>query len=395
MSTLTRGSCLALVLSIPLASAAWARQSVPREVVTNAIAGFSMELPEDWEMCTGDMGATMIALDADGGTPTAAVFPVIWFFRTTESPEAMAASIARALGGADASSPAIAEGPNGERVVTATSAGPRGPLVESWHCRQEGDACYVVATMVRPERAADFAGDLDAAVASCRLIGTPSLKLFTEPTEGAYRMVLPADWRWSGNVIRTREVPGYFQWEATALDGLAGAFSAPPAVFNIAVPYTEASEAAAEIVLPALQAKLPGARLESVRELPRPGEYYEAVIRRLGIGERPRVSKARADYVATVGGTEVRARITIATFMLDASPVLGGRGNWTMLAGGYWAPEGRFEELGAVGRGVVSSIMTDPEFKRSQFEASNEVAVWSAWNRDLSFWRFMVRLWSN
>jgi hypothetical protein len=39
--------------------------------------------------------------------------------------------------------------------------------------------------------------------------------------------------------------------------------------------------------------------------------------------------------------------------------------------------------------------MTDPTFKRNQFEAANEVAVWRAWHRDLAFWRFMVRLWSN
>jgi hypothetical protein len=91
----------------------------------------------------------------------------------------------------------------------------------------------------------------------------------------------------------------------------------------------------------------------------------------------------------------VRVRANVATMMFDASPLLGGRGNWTLLTSGYWAPEDQFDELGPVGRSALASLMTDPTFKRNQFEAGNEVAVWSAWNRELSFWRFMLRLWSN
>jgi hypothetical protein len=378
-----------------LVSCGLADDSVPRVPCANAIAGFTMDLPEDWEMCTGDLGATMVALDADAGIPTAAVYPVLWFLRTTAPPAKVAEEIAASLNASDGSSPTVTEAGGGEWIVSASSSGPRGALVEEWHCRQEGDRYYVIASMVRPERADEFRDEIRAAIGSCRLTPTPPLVLFTEPTEGAYRMVLPADWRWEGRTIRTAEIPGYFQWEAKSEDALVGAFSAPPGVFNIATPYTEASEAAERIVLPALQAKLPGARLESVRVLPRPGEYYEAAIRSLGIGDHPHVHKCRADYVAVHQGVRVRARVTIATLMLNASPVLGGRGNWMMLTSGYWAPEDRFDELAPLGRGVVASVMTDPGFKRSQFEAANEVAVWRAWNRDLSFWRFMLRLWSN
>lgn len=394
---LALGHCqlLGALVACALGHPALAQPPADRTTYVNGIAGISIDIPEDWEMGTGDLGNTFIALDADGGTPTGALYPLLWFFRTSAPPRQMADEIARGLEALDHSSPAVREGGPDEWVVSAVSSGPRGPLVEEWHCRQEGNASYVLATMVRPEHEARFRDDLAAAVASCRLAPTPPLKLFTEPSERAYRMVLPEDWRWQGQIVRTPEAPGYFQWEAVSPDGLAGAFASPPSALNIAVPYLPAAQAAEELVLPVLREKLPGARLEAVRELPRPGEYYEEIIRRLGIGDEPRVHKARADYLATHGGVEIRVRVTIATVMLNASPVLGGRGNWMLLASGYWAPEDRFGDLEALGRGVIASVMTDPEFRRSQFEASNEVAVWRAWNRDLSFWRFMVRLWSN
>jgi hypothetical protein len=378
-----------------LSSAVLAQAPVPRATYTNGIAGFAIDIPEDWEMCTGDLGNSMVALDADAGTPTAAYFPVLWFFRTSAPPRQMAAEIAAGLAALDQSSPAVRDAGEGEWVVSATSSGPRGSLVEEWHCRQEGGAAYVIASMVKPERAAQFEDDLATALQSCHLVQTPPLELFTEPTEAAYRMVLPAGWRWQGQIIRTLEIPGYFQWEVASQDGLTGAFSSPPGVFNITVPYIPASSAEREIVRPVLQQKLPGARLEAVRELPRPGQYYEAVIRALGIGDEPRVHKARADYLATRNGVQVRVEVNIATVMLSASPLLGGRGDWMLFASGYWAPADRFDELAPLGRGALASLMTDPSFKRSQFEAANEVAIWRAWNRDLSFWRFMLRLWSN
>ncbi len=383
----------ALILCVA-ASAASAQPAVPRDTYTNAIAGFSIDIPEDWEMCTGDLGNTMIALDADAGIPTGAVFPVLWFFRASEPPREMANSIAAGLDAMDHSSPGVREGADGEWIVSAASNGPRGALVEEWHCRQEGNDAYVLATMVRPEQEPNFREDLAAAVASCRLAPTPRLKLYTEPGERAFCMVVPEDWTCRGHVFRTPLVPGYFQWEASSPDGLAGAFSGPPAVLNITVPYVPADRAAEEIVLPALRQQIPDARLVAVHELPRPGRYYEEAIRRLGIGDKPRMDKVRADYLAVRNGVEVRARVTIGTVMLGASDLLGGRGDWWLLTNGYWAPDDRFDELAPVGRGVVASVMADPEFRRSQFEAGNEAATWGAWNRELSFWRFMVRLWS-
>jgi hypothetical protein len=88
-------------------------------------------------------------------------------------------------------------------------------------------------------------------------------------------------------------------------------------------------------------------------------------------------------------------RVNVATLMLDASPVLGGHGNWMLFTSGYWAPADQFDELSPLGRSAIASLMTDPTFKKNQFETSGDVANWRAWNRDLAFWRFMLRLWSN
>jgi hypothetical protein len=384
-----------VLVALVAGSVACAQPEVSRATYEHPIAGFSLELPEDWEMGMGDLGNVVIALDADAGPGTCTLFPMLWFFYASAPPQQMAAEIAQALNALDHSSPAVQEGANGEYIVAATSRGPRGAIVEEWHCRQEGGRSYVLASMVKPEFQAQFADDLAHAFRTCRLIPRVPVTLFTEPTENAYRMVLPADWQWSGRIIRTPEIPGYFEWLVASPDGLTGAFSSPPGVFNVMLPYMPAGTAAEEIVLPGLREKLPDARLEAVHELPRPGAYYSGLIRAIGLGANPQVHKVRADYVGTRNGVRVRVRANVATMMLDASPLLGGRGNWTLLTSGYWAPEDQFDELGPVGRSALASLMTDPTFKRNQFEAGNEVAVWSAWNRELSFWRFMLRLWSN
>jgi hypothetical protein len=359
------------------------------------IAGFSVEIPEDWEMGMGELGNVIIALDADAGPGTCTFFPMLWFFYTSLPPQQMAAEVARGLDALDHSGPVAEQGANGEWVVRATSQGPRGPLVEEWHCRQEGDRSYVLVSMVKPEFAEQFADDLAHAFRTCRLTARTELQYFREPSENAYGMLMPAGWQWSGRIIRTPEIPGYFEWLVGSPDALTGAFSSPPGVFNIQFPYLPAGLAAEQIVLPGLRQKLPDARLEAVHELPRPGRYYETLIKALGIGDNPAVHKCRADYVGTRDGRPVRVRVTIATVMLNASPLLGGRGNWTLYTSGYWAPVDRFEQQAPLGRSVIASLMTDPTFKRNQFEAANEVAVWRAWHRDLAFWRFMVRLWSN
>ena len=273
-----------------------------------------------------------------------------------------------------------ATGQAGEWELAFTAqAGERGSFQERWLCRVQDGHSYVIGAVVPAAIAAAAQGEVDRALASCKLLARPALKRFREPTENAYTMVLPRDWTWEGKVYRAENVPGYFTWKVKSPDGLSGAFSAPPATLNIAVPYMPAGQAARALVLPELGKQIPGVRLDTVQELPRAGAYYRGLIKAIGIGNNPRVDKVRADYLAEINGTQVRIRVNIATVMLDQSALLGGRGNWWLTASGAWAPEEQFDALYPVGRGVIASLVTDPVWKNNQFEAAGEAAVWRKW----------------
>ncbi|MGD9498852.1 MAG: hypothetical protein AB7Y46_21335, partial [Armatimonadota bacterium] len=292
--------------------------------------------------------------------------PQLWFFFTKDAPDQAAAPVAdglRALGGVPVARP-TGNGDEWEVLCTVDSLG--SPLSERWLCRRQGRVNYIIVALVRPERAAQFREDIDAALASAHLIAGPQVELFLEPTENAYRMLVPKGWRWEGRIIRTTMAPGVFEWKVQAPDGIAGAFNAQPGTFNVMYPYTPAAACASTYVLQGLQQQVPGLRLESVREFPRVGANFMEGIRMMGLGANPQVHKARADYLGSVGGVPIRLRVDISTVMWDASPLLGGRGNWVLAVCGTWAPVERFEELYPICRGIVASIATDPDWKQSR-----------------------------
>ena len=391
-SSLFRIASATAMLLILLASLSGAQEQVPRLEYADPIAGFSMTIPEDWEVMWGDLGQVMISIDAGVGVPTAAVYPVIWFWRAKKPAEELARWLAEVLTKLDAATPKVT-GAGDEWVVELTAAGSRGPLWERWVVRSQDGQSYLVGALCKPQYLESFQEDLDTALATCRLIPRVPLQRFLEPTENAYRMVFPEGWEWDGRIIRAEGVPGYFEWKAQSGDKSRGAFSAPPAVLNIMTPYLPAAQAARDLVLPALQQQYGDVKLEAVHELPRVGAYFAGVIKAVGIGNNPHVDKVRADYLVTMDGTRVRARLSIGTFMLEASPLLGGRGDWFLTTNGAWAPVATFDRDYPIGRGVIPSIMTDEEWRSNQFEATNEVALWRAWNRELQHWNFMLYLW--
>lgn len=359
------------VIGVTLAAPTWAVQQVD---YANPIAGFAIEIPEDWEMATGTGGNTEIAIDAPSGAAVATQ-PALWFFRARHPAEEEARLLARDLQQiSNGVAPKVAPtGRPGEWEVSCRSSGVRGELVERWRCRDEAGQSYVIAALARPGVAEAFSAEIERAFDSCRLIPTPIVHFFQEPTENAYRLVLPVGWTWEGQILRTGAIPGYFVWKVQSPDGLTGSFSSPPAALNIMVPYTPADELAGGIVLQGLREQLPDAELDSVRRLARVGDYFCELIRLAGLGANPRVDKVRADYVGTRNGTRVRVRVDIGTFMLDASPLLDGRGDWFLMAGGSWAPEDRFDERFPLARGVMASLWTSPKWKARQAEAVQSV----------------------
>jgi hypothetical protein len=381
-------ACLFLITT-----AAVAQPQIPRITYLNPVAGLSIEIPEDWEMGTNDWGSLFIGLDADTAPGSCRVAPQLWFFYCKETPEQMAGVLKQhvpLLGGQITS-----VGPTGngtEWEVRFTSNGAVGALNERWLCRTERGLNYVIAAMVKPEVEAQVRDDLNAALASCRIIGGPKMKRFMEPRENAYRMLMPQDWQCESQIVRNLQVPGYFEWRATSPDNTCGAFSGKPTVFNIATPYMSASQATRQVILPALAQQIPGLRLDGIKELSRQSAYYQYLIKAAKLGNKPLVDKVRADFVAERGGVLIRMRVTVATLQMDQSEILGGRGDWMLFASGAWAPDNQFDNLYPLGRGVMASLATDPDWKDKQLGTVSDVALDRAWLRDAAMWCWDVIL---
>jgi len=349
-------------------------QPVPRVQVDNPIAGFSLTLPEDWFMATGVPGNVEIAIDAPSGAMLAAQ-PALWFFNAPQPPQQEAEALARDLTllGNGARATAAATGKPNEWEVRMQSNGARGPLIERWLCRRERNRNYVIGAFGRPDNIGQFQADVDTALQTCHLIPTVTQTFFREPRENAYRLSIPSGWTWEGQIYRDMAVPGYFVWKVQDPRGTAGAFSSPPAAFNIMVPYCPAGQAAQTIVLPHLRGDMPDIRLEQVHPLRRIGATAAMLLRAAGLGANPRIDVVNADYVGTYRGNQGRLRLTLATWMLDQSLVLGGRGNWFLTASGAWGPVNDFERQYAIGRSVISSLRTDPRWRANQINTVNDV----------------------
>ena len=183
---------LTVCAAVLLLAASGAGAQVPRATYHNPIAGFSVDIPTDWEMGSALPGTVLVALDGEQTSGVPYVQPVLWFAYSLLTPEALAANLARALGTLEGQT--LAPHPTarpGEWELTFTSG--QGGL-ERWLFRNENGHTYVIGALVRADLAPVFQADLDAALASCRLIARPAIKLFLEPTERAYSLVLPADW---------------------------------------------------------------------------------------------------------------------------------------------------------------------------------------------------------
>ncbi len=61
-------------------------QEVSYVVYNNPVAGFSITIPEDWELSAGTAGQTEIAIDASSGS-SLLYYPLLWFFYVEQSSE--------------------------------------------------------------------------------------------------------------------------------------------------------------------------------------------------------------------------------------------------------------------------------------------------------------------
>lgn len=349
---------------------------VPRVTYNDPIAGFSLVIPEDWELMEQDFGLYVVGIGASAGPQICVHQPLLWLFHTTDPPEKTARGLGEGFGLAWGAEPSVrATGKPNEWEVSLTTEDALGTLEQRFLCRQQDGDSYVIGAFTRPAFAEAFREDVQTALNTCKLIGGPRITDFREPQYNAYRMRLPEGWKWEGEVLFARNVPGYFTWKVQSGDAPSGAFSSPPALFDITLPYMGVQDCARQIVLPGLRRFVPDVRLESVHMLPRTGELYCRMLREFGISDNPRIEKGLVDFVGTVGGVPIRVRVTAVSVQLSASALLGGRGDWTLFTAGVWGRQDQFDRDYEVGRGVLSSVVTDPEFRNAQLGAVTEVIL--------------------
>jgi len=356
-----------------------AQPDVGRVVYDNPIVGFSLTIPEDWDMATGVLGDTVITMNSRTPSPLA---PALSFFYMRGTPEEGAEQLAqflvamgRGLGvdvqhGLEVSLARVGPNPllpptgkpDEEDVRLALSAGPPiGDVVGRWLCRQEKGTTYVIGMIAGRDAAEQFKDDIDTAFSTCHLIDRAAVHYFREPTENGYRLMLPYDWRWEGSIYRDVNVPGWFVLRAQRADGLVGCFESPPV--QAMTTYIDAQTAAGGFLLNELRKQVPDLQLESVRRLPRAGEHLAYAIRAAtAAGSELVAERARADYVGTANGTRVRIRVDIS---LDFAPLLIGGGSETIWVNGGWAPVDKFDSLFPLARGVTGSLWETPEWRRN------------------------------
>jgi hypothetical protein len=365
---------MALIASSNLSAA----NEIRRVEYRNPVAGFALTLPEDWEVATGVAGNVEMAIDAPSGVSLAAQ-PALEFFYWPGEPEPGARALGALLQAAVSATPprVVATGKTNEWELTTTlNVALLGPVQTRWLFRKERGVTYVIGAMVRPQFAAQFKGDIDAAFSSCRLIDRPILRIFLEPTEHAYRLVLPYGWSWvaaEGRIIRTINDPGFFTWKVQRQDGLAGCFVSPAATLPGNVPYVSAEAAGGGLVLQELRKAIPDLRVEAVVPLTRAAVYYLQVIKAVMPSLNPRLDKVRADYLGHIKGKAVRLRITILTLQPDQSPLYGGPGPWHLFVSGIWAPVDEFGVAATFAAAVQSSFRLDAAWKKRTQEAVTQV----------------------
>ncbi len=365
-----------------LAARAGAQGTVPRVNYTNPLLAFGTTIPEDWDVVTQISGSVEIGLGA-GSDATLPGYPSIWFFFTKRTPADEAQRLAADLQrlGAGEQAKVRQTGPD-EWEITMASKGTRGPLVEQWLCRTQGGQSYVLGAMCTPQTAPQWKDDIDTCLRTFHLLEQPPARFFREPTENAYKLIVPEGWQWQGAIMRTRLVPGYFVWLVKSPDGLSGAFSGAPTVFDITTHYCPAEKAAGTLYLEQLRTIAPDARLVGVHPLPRVGQAVREAVSAAGIGNEALADKVIAEYLCTINSVPVGIRVEIFTLCLGKSEVLGRTIDWSMSSCGAWAPVQQFEQIYPLARGIVSSLRTGKDWWEKRWEPVNDALKHARQARD-------------
>lgn len=340
---------------------------VPRVLYQNPVAGFSVVVPDGWEMGSGTGGYSRMTIRGQAGTAAPASMDLLFFYSPGQ-PDAIAAALAMGLKAAGGGEPTVRATGRPNEFEVACGATSASPVVQRWLCAGSGGVGYVVGAVADRVFAQQFREDIDVALNSCQPIAArPVLRTFHEPTEAAYYLTLPYGWTWQGNIYRSYGIPSWFVWQAASNDGRTGCYVTSPWEFGVDTAYVSADQAAGGYVLQELRKRVPNAQLKSVRGLPLVDACETADLLALGFW-KPRVTTAEADYVGSIGDVSVRVRARIISKLWGELIFMPGRGTWHLYASGVWAPEAQFDQLYPIGRGVVASLRDDPVYAKRLLE---------------------------
>ncbi|MCX6551100.1 MAG: hypothetical protein NTY02_08855 [Acidobacteria bacterium] len=342
---------------------------VPITTVQNPLVGFSIDLPEDYEVTTGFDGETQMAIN---GTYIASVFSPWYYFTYTSQPPGECARLLEYLLRQPPlrSTTEVLQGTSpGEVILKATiPLEGVGTLEGRWVFRTESHKNYVVAAVVFSQLAGQYQQEIDRTLKSCRVQRHMPFSLHQEQTEAAYKIRLPEGWKWEGKIFRDPNIPGAFDWKATTLNGGAGCFNAAPVRTMTAL---DAQTAATTILPQYFQTTVAGFQFESYRPHPRAsqqGESTFAVLFKQG-GLRVGYTRGTGFYRATVAGVPLRFQIEIAVERVDLP--LGSSA--VMRTYGFWGPAQDFARLYTVARGVLGSLRESREWMKTRDQYAEEV----------------------
>lgn len=351
--------------TLAFCSPARADAQVATVTYDNPVVGFSLSVPEDWDMGTGVLGETVITINPRAPSPMA---PTLSFFYLPTGPEEGAHQIAQflvAVGqglGVPLEPQVRATGIQGEWEVTATVNLPVvGEVRGRWLCRNEKGTTYVIGFVATRQAEQDFKEDIEKAFETCHLTEGAAVRFFREPTENAYRLMLPEGWRWEGHIYRDANCPGWFVFKAQSEDGLTGCFESPPV--QLTTNYINAHTIAEGLLLDQLRKEVPDLKLEGIHSLPRAAEHLALALRLAAAASADlQTERAVADYVGSVNGIRVRIRVNMSAYFAPLMFVGGSENLWIY---GAWAPVDRFDELYPLARGVTASLWETPQWRKN------------------------------
>jgi hypothetical protein len=281
--------------------------------------------------------------------------------------------------------------------VVSSEARPGGrPLIGLWTVTVQGAWALIAGWQAPPEHAARLAAAVAPLLASFTAVAPIPRVRFTDPTEGAFTVMVPAGWQAAGGMNRNNAygVPfvnfravadpvgaisvavvsanfmfqeGGSMWGMFGMGGMGGVPS---------LQYMPAAMFAAKWLAGRLAQQHRDLRVEAVFDRPDLIPFLAVETAKAGIPpETMDLSAAVLQVGYTEGGVALRERARVYVQRPRSAGMMGmfsaGAGTWTAQMEVLWrAPAAQFERMEPVLAGVVDSITVNPQWEQAQMAAN-------------------------